>query len=225
VETARQIVEFVSERMRMSHIYQPLLIRALVRAGGSATLRQLAIALLMEDESQLVYYEDRIRKMPLPILRKHGIVTSDRNVVSLNAGNLSYEEGAAIELACTQKLAQFLQRRGLAIWDYRLIETDPVRTGIRYQAISTSSLMRRHSRSMCQTSTASTSRRSIMPMSSSNAGRTLPEKALLSLSISCERISSHSPAWASRPHRSICRSMPAPPLARLSWSGSTEMRA
>lgn len=29
--------------------------------------------------------------MPLPVLRKHGI-TSDRNVVSLNAGKLSYEE-------------------------------------------------------------------------------------------------------------------------------------
>jgi hypothetical protein len=39
-------------RMRMSHVYQPLLIRALVRAGGSATLRQLATALLLEDESR-----------------------------------------------------------------------------------------------------------------------------------------------------------------------------
>jgi hypothetical protein len=114
MDTAEQIIEFITNRMRMSHVYQPLLIRALVRAGGSATLRQLATALLMEDESQLLYYEDRIKKMPLPILRRHGIVTSDRNVVSLNAGKLSYEERAAIELVCTQQLAEFLQRRGLA---------------------------------------------------------------------------------------------------------------
>ena len=39
--------------------------------------------------------------MPLPVLRKHGIITSDRNVVSLNAGKLSYEQRAAIELACS----------------------------------------------------------------------------------------------------------------------------
>lgn len=104
METAKQIIEFVSNRMRMSHVYQPLLIRALVRAGGSATLRQLDTALLVEDESQLLYYEDRIKEMPLPILRKHGIITSERNVVSLNAGKLSYEERAAIELACTQQL-------------------------------------------------------------------------------------------------------------------------
>jgi hypothetical protein len=136
METAEQIIEFVSGRMRMSHVYQPLLIRALVRAGGSATLRQLAIALLMEDESQLLYYEDRIKKMPLSVLRKHGIITSDRTVVSLNAGKLSYEERAAIELACTQQLAAFLQRRGLATWDYRLIDTDPVRADIRYQVLA-----------------------------------------------------------------------------------------
>ena len=141
METATQIIEFVTRRMRMSHIYQPLLIRALVRAGGSATLRQLATA-LMEDESQLLYYEDRIKKMPLLILRKHRIVTSDRNVVSLNAGKLSYEERAAIELACMQKLAEFLKRRGLATWDYRLIDTDPVRADVRYQVLAAPGQMR-----------------------------------------------------------------------------------
>ena len=98
----------------MSHVYQPLLIRALVRTGGSATLRHLAAALLLEDESQLLYYEVRIRSMPLPVLRGHGIVTNDRNLASLDAGRLTYEQRAAIESACTQKLADFLQRRGLA---------------------------------------------------------------------------------------------------------------
>jgi hypothetical protein len=63
-KTADQIIDFIEHQMRMSHVYQPLLIRALVRTGGSATVRQLAAALLMEDESQLRYYEDRIRKMP-----------------------------------------------------------------------------------------------------------------------------------------------------------------
>jgi len=136
MNTAEQIIEFVRTRMRMSHVYQPLLIRALVRAGGSATLRQLATAFLMEDESQLLYYEDRIKKMPLPVLRKHGVVTSAHDLVSLNVGGLSYEQRAAVELACTQKLAEFLQRRGLATWDYRLLDTDPVRADVRYQVLA-----------------------------------------------------------------------------------------
>ena len=59
--TYEQLVDFLSSKMKMSHIYQPLLIRSLVDAGGSATLRQLATFFLSQDESQLLYY--RISKI------------------------------------------------------------------------------------------------------------------------------------------------------------------
>ncbi len=49
--TFNELVEFVEHKMAMSHVYQPALIRALISAGGSATLRQLAQAFLSEDES------------------------------------------------------------------------------------------------------------------------------------------------------------------------------
>lgn len=55
-----ELVDFLEKRMRLSHVYQPLMIRSLVDAGGSATLRQLANAFLLQDESQLLYYEKRI---------------------------------------------------------------------------------------------------------------------------------------------------------------------
>jgi len=45
------LIDFIENRMHMSHVYQPLLIRSLVAAGGTATLRQLALAFLVEDES------------------------------------------------------------------------------------------------------------------------------------------------------------------------------
>ena len=56
--------------MRMSHLYQPLLNMTLIQSGGTATLRQLAQSFLLHDESQLLYYEDRIRKMPLPAAKE-----------------------------------------------------------------------------------------------------------------------------------------------------------
>ncbi len=42
----------------------PLLIRALVDAGGTTTLRQLAHVFLAQDESQLRCCEKRIKEMP-----------------------------------------------------------------------------------------------------------------------------------------------------------------
>jgi len=63
--TFEELIEFVEKKMSMSHIYQPLMIRSLVDAGGASTLRQLAQSFLAQDESQLQYYENRIKTMPL----------------------------------------------------------------------------------------------------------------------------------------------------------------
>lgn len=50
------LLDFLKNRMRPSHIYQPVLVRTLVDAGGAATIRQLAQALLLQDESQIYLY-------------------------------------------------------------------------------------------------------------------------------------------------------------------------
>lgn len=56
-----ELVEFITNKMSMQHTYQPLLIKTLVECGGSVTVRQIAQAVLSNDESQLHYYEQRIK--------------------------------------------------------------------------------------------------------------------------------------------------------------------
>jgi hypothetical protein len=46
-----QLIDFLEHKMSMSHVYPPLLVRALLDAGGAATLRQLAQVFLSQDES------------------------------------------------------------------------------------------------------------------------------------------------------------------------------
>jgi hypothetical protein len=60
--TYDQVVDSLENKMSMSHVYQPLLIRALVDSGGASTFRQLAQVFLAQDESQLLYYENASRK-------------------------------------------------------------------------------------------------------------------------------------------------------------------
>ena len=60
-----ELKSFLEARMRQSHVYQPVLIRALVDSGGSATVRQLASIFVQQDESQLLYYEKTIKSMPV----------------------------------------------------------------------------------------------------------------------------------------------------------------
>jgi ATP adenylyltransferase len=132
------LIDFIERKMRMSHVYQPLLVRTLAEAGGAATLRQLALAFLAADEAQIRWYEDRIKKMPLPVLRRHGVVERDGDLVRLNAPKLTLEDRARVKAACETKIQEFVARRGLGAWDYRLIEVDPVPESIRYRVLARS---------------------------------------------------------------------------------------
>lgn len=136
--TFDQLVHFLNNTMRMSHIYQPLLIRSLVDAGGSATLHQLAQSFLVQDESQLLYYEKRIKEMPLKVLSKHEIVTRQGELISLNVKGLTLQQKAHVRALCEQKLQEYVQKKGLSIWDYRLLESDPVPDSLRYQVLKES---------------------------------------------------------------------------------------
>ena len=50
--------------MRLSHIYQPVMIRILLENGGEAAINKIANEFLREDRSQQEYYEQIIRRMP-----------------------------------------------------------------------------------------------------------------------------------------------------------------
>jgi diadenosine tetraphosphate (Ap4A) HIT family hydrolase len=133
-----ELIDFIENKMRLSHIFQPLFIKSLIEAGGSATVRQLAQSFLLQDESQLLYYEKRIKEMPLKVLQNHGIVSKDGDLVSINLKKLSYEQKAQIKMACEKRLQEFIVQRGLGIWDYRLLDTDPVPDSLRYRVLKES---------------------------------------------------------------------------------------
>ena len=57
-----QLKIYIAETMRMSHVYQPVMLRVLLEQGGSASLTDIARALLSYDQSQVEYYELRTKK-------------------------------------------------------------------------------------------------------------------------------------------------------------------
>jgi diadenosine tetraphosphate (Ap4A) HIT family hydrolase len=121
--------------MRMSHIYQPLLIKGLIEAGGTSTIRQMALTFLTQDESQILYYEDILKKMPIKVLSKHGVIARNGDLVELQTKKLSFEQKAELKKICEEKLQQYIASRGLSIWDYRLLDTEPVPDSLRYRVL------------------------------------------------------------------------------------------
>ena len=60
--------------MRMSHIYQPVMIKALLEKDGEATIEEIAKSLLAYDQSQVEYYSLRTKSMVGKVLMNNGVV-------------------------------------------------------------------------------------------------------------------------------------------------------
>ena len=130
-----QLRDFLVSRMKMSHVYQPLLIQTLIDSGNQTTIRQVAMAFAGIDEAQILLYEDRVKRMPLPVLKKHQIVSSEGELISLNTGRLTYEERAEIKAICEQKISEFIQSRGLNTYGLSILDFTNVPETIRYDVL------------------------------------------------------------------------------------------
>ena len=76
--------DFIQNKMRMSHIYQPVMLMELLKRRGCASRREIAEALLQRDESQLEYYERIVTNMVGTVLTERTVVSRERGLLSLN---------------------------------------------------------------------------------------------------------------------------------------------
>ena len=132
--TFDDLLKFVESELRMSHVYQPLLISLLVDSGGAATVRQLAQEFALADEASVLHYEKRIKEMPVPVLAKRGVISKRAELIELQVDKLTYVQSSQIRAACEKRIADFLEKRGIEIWG-GLLELDPVPSTVRYDVL------------------------------------------------------------------------------------------
>src|SRR5262245_53309063 len=127
--------DFIRSRMRMSHIYQPVMIKELLQNGGRASIRTIAAAFLARDESQLEYYEQITKDMPGKVLGRHGIVERNREEYRLITSSLSSEERGELVRLCDEAISTYLQKRGAAVYDHRRASLGYLSGSLRYEVL------------------------------------------------------------------------------------------
>ncbi len=53
-----QLKDFLSKKMQMQHIYQPVMIKTLLESEGKTSLEKISKAFLAKDQSQIDYYKE-----------------------------------------------------------------------------------------------------------------------------------------------------------------------
>lgn len=108
-----RLVTYLDQKMSMSHIYQPEMLKTLLERNGVASRRGIAAAFLTEDQSQLEYYDEIVKRYPTQTLKRHWLVEHDRGRYSLCDifTAIDADERAALIAMCDAKLANFVERR------------------------------------------------------------------------------------------------------------------
>lgn len=129
--------EFIQNRMRMSHIYQPVMIKELLKRGGRASIREIAAAFLSYDQSQLEYYEQITKAMPGKVLSSHGIVARDGETYRLvvDMSSVSSRDNDELVSLCVQAIEAYLKKRGAAVFDHRRAALGYLSGSLRYEVL------------------------------------------------------------------------------------------
>lgn len=130
------LADFIQNRMRMSHIYQPVMLLALLASNGECHEREIAKAILEHDESQIEYYTRITNSMVGRVLRRHGYVEKRGKLYRLKGfDNLSDKQVDHLRKLCRQKLEQYLQQRGEAIWAHRRTSSGYISGTVKYRVL------------------------------------------------------------------------------------------
>jgi len=135
----KQLKHFINNEMSMSHIYQPLmLIELLKEMDGTASVKDIAQAILNKDPTQIEYFSQVVKNMVGRVLTKnHEIATKDKDIYSLiGSEDLSNKEAEELIELCEQKIAEFEAKRGDTIWSHRRRGHRPISGSIRYEVLS-----------------------------------------------------------------------------------------
>ena len=127
-----------AENMRMSHIYQPVMIKTLLLNDGNASKREIGEALLSYDESQIEYYSERTERMVGKVLRQNKVVSKDKKIFSLIAFEDIKKDKSKIEEIiniCDKKIDAYVKKRGEEIWAHRNYSRKNIKGSDRYEVL------------------------------------------------------------------------------------------
>ena len=132
----RDCEDFIQNRMRMSHVYQPVMLMTLLEGGGKASTTGIAKAILDHDQSQIEYYEKIVGNMVGRVLRSHGLVKKEgRDYLLCFDEQLTKEETAHLVELCREKLTEYEAKRGEQIWQHRKLSSGYISGTLKFEVL------------------------------------------------------------------------------------------
>jgi diadenosine tetraphosphate (Ap4A) HIT family hydrolase/5-methylcytosine-specific restriction endonuclease McrA len=132
-----KLKNFIIKDMSMSHIYQPVMLIALLKNKGKTSVKEIAQSILNQDPTQIEYYSEIVKNMVGKVLTKNrGITEKTDEVYSLIDGDqLSHNEVNELISLCEQKIQEYEKKRDGSHWEHRKRGRRVVSGTVRYEVL------------------------------------------------------------------------------------------
>ena len=136
--TFEELRQFIAEDMRMSQVYQPVMLVELLRRGGSASAKDIARAILDRDPTQIEYFTEIVKNMVGSVLTKRRGITekNGEKYILKGADQLTPDQVDELVALCKKRIDQFEAARGGKVWAHRRRGHRPVPGSVRYKVLS-----------------------------------------------------------------------------------------
>jgi len=133
----KTLKNYISSKMSMSHIYQPLMLIELIKGNGKSTGRNIAKSFLEYDETQIDYYKKITTLMPFKYLSKHlNEIKKSKDDYSFEDFDLDNNQKDELIKLCNQKLEKYIKKRGIKkIFGHRTLASGVISGSIRYKVL------------------------------------------------------------------------------------------
>ena len=105
-----ELKTFLTDKMSMTEIYQPVIIKELLQNSGTCTKDQLAVALADYDLSVKDYYRKIVMRWPKITLTKHNVINYQREGEKWNLIASIQDRDELINI-CDRKIAEWLEKK------------------------------------------------------------------------------------------------------------------
>src|SRR6516162_3020181 len=131
-----ELEDFIENRMRMSHVYQPVMLMALLGRGGRSSTEEIAKTILQHDDSQIEYYEKIVGNMVGRVLRNHGLVKKEGSDYFLCADEkLNESQRTRLLELCRVKLEEYKAKRGEQFWQHRKTSAGYISGSLKFEVL------------------------------------------------------------------------------------------
>ncbi|MDI1495040.1 MAG: hydrolase [Cenarchaeum symbiont of Oopsacas minuta] len=101
---------FIKKKMKMTHIYQPIMIKTLLTSNNTATVENIARAFVNSDPSQLEYYKKITKRWPHITLKNHNIINYKNGLYTLLVEDITKKQKQKLIELCELRLQEFIDK-------------------------------------------------------------------------------------------------------------------